>query len=655
MDTNLKILLVEDAGVMRKLEGKALKSLGFTDITEAENGQDAITKMEAGLQPDLIISDWNMPEKDGYELLVWVRSQEQFKATPFMMATGRGEKKEVAKATEAGVNSFIAKPFNAEELRLKIEEALGLSVEEEVADREEERHTESGKVKLKLAHIQITDHLALGVLKHLIASGELKPKHFELETTCMPSWNPVAEALEKKTVDGAFILAPLAMDIFGYGADIRLVLFAHKNGSIFVRNKKGVYEEPFSNFFTDKSFLIPHVLSIHNMLAHMFFSNIGLRPGFSGEGDINLNLEVLAPIKMPESLGESESNSGYLVAEPLGTKAIANGLAELQFLSSELWENHPCCVVTMQKHLIEKYPDAVSEFTEMLVQAGKYIEQKPALSAEIAVKFLDPEGKLGLKVPILKNVLTDPKGITFHDLWPMKDDLKRIQEYMVEEMKIGSKIDVDEFVDLQFAEKAIPEDKRSVASTNLKDPVVIANEILNRSKKASKADAEKALLNKEGKYLLFDLNDQHFGLDILRIIEISKITQIRSIPEAPAFVKGVINFRGHIVPVINPKNLFGMSETEQSTDKKKQAFTIILESHYNNDHLLVGLAVDSVTEILNIKATDIEEAPSYLMNEEANYILALAKLNGNVKILVDIDKILDKRIRQVVGQMYDSD
>ena len=278
VDKNIKILLVEDAGVMRKMEIKTLNSLDFNNVSEAENGKDAIELLIKNPAFELIISDWNMPVKDGFELLNWVRSNENTRNIPFLMATGRGEKKEVEKATEAGVSSFISKPFNKDELFEKINEAFGVKseVQEQKPLTQQTRISSSGKVRIKAVHIQITDHLTLGILKNLIRKNEVTPKHFELETECMPSWNTVAKALENKTADAAFILAPLAMDLYNYGVPLRLILFAHKNGSICVKNKTGD-DVSGPEFFKNKSFYIPHTMSIHNMLGHIYFNNIGLK------------------------------------------------------------------------------------------------------------------------------------------------------------------------------------------------------------------------------------------------------------------------------------------------------------------------------------------------------------------------------------------
>ena len=169
-----------------------------------------------------------------------------------------------------------------------------------------------------------------------------------------------------------------------------------------------------------------------------------------------------------------------MVAEPLGTKAIAGGIADLQFLTSELWEGHPCCVFAVEEELVNEHADAMQELTEMLVYAGKFIDQKPALAAEIAVTFLDPDRSLGLKVPLLKNVLTEPKGIKTGDLYPVKADLDRIQKYMHHEMGIGNIVDLDKFVDLRFADKSCPPSAKRIVSKLDDNMVEKSNYLLTR-------------------------------------------------------------------------------------------------------------------------------------------------------------------------------
>ncbi|NLT51621.1 MAG: response regulator [Ignavibacteria bacterium] len=643
LDLNVKILLVEDAPVMRKMEQKVLNSLGLNNIIEADNGLNAIEKLNSDSSIGLIISDWNMPDMDGYDLLLWVRKNARNKKIPFLMATGRGEKKEVAKAEDAGVSSFISKPFNAEELKIKIEEALGIRKSEkaDLFERPQIIELPNGKIKLRMAHIQITDHLVLGVLKHLIENNEFKPKHFELETQCMSSWNPVAEALEKGTVEGACVLAPIAMDLFSYNVPLKLILYAHKNGSIAVRNKAGKeYKEPYPDFFKGKSFYIPHTLSIHNMLAHIFFKGIGLEPGYAGKAGSDLNFEVVPPVKMPEFLNGNEESCGYLVAEPLGTKAIAAGIAEQQFLSAELWPDHPCCVVTLQDELVKKYPDAVYELTELIVKSGKFISDKPGMAAQIAVDFLDPQKTLGLKVPLLKNVLTEPLGIKTNDLYPLKEDLDRIQKYMHYEMGVGNLIDINEFVDLRFADKVCGNpSKNSHSAEALKNSAETAKKLLNKISNSEKNTSSKTLLNMEGKYLTFNLNNQEFGIDILKIVEIIRLIPITRVPNADKSVKGVINLRGKVIPVIDVRKILDMVSAEY----QKQSRIIVIDTKMGDYSEQLGILVDSVSEVKDIKASDIQEAPKLSETEDISYIMAIAKAENCNQILLDLEKLLFRK------------
>ncbi len=638
-NTDIKILLVEDAAVMRKMEKKVLAALNYNNIVEAEDGNAAI-EILAETEIDLIISDWNMPNKNGYELLVWVREQEKFKDLPFLMATGRGERKEMDKAEEAGVSSFIAKPFNAAELGKKIDVALGIEGADEV-DQENIRSHEvdkTGKVGLKIAHIQITDHLVVGVLKYLIKKGEITPKHFTLETECMSSWNPVAQALEDHTVDAACILAPLSMDLANAGVPIKLISYAHKNGSIFVRNKKGNYSEPYQNFFKGKSFYIPHFLSIHHMLSHLFFTGIGLNPGMpSGSNATDINFEVVPPIQMPELLSKNQDSAGYMVAEPLGTKAIAAGVAEQQLLSSQLWEDHPCCVIVMRNEFIENFPEAAFEFVKYLVQAGNLIDKQPGLAAEIGVDFLDPDKKLGLKVPILKNVLTEPLGIKTNDLFPVKEDLDKMQHYMCDCMNVGSIIDVDAFVDARFAKKACGVDESNKKSTfDVEQAKEKALQILNSGRAKSEDDEKKTLLNSEGKYLTFSLGEQPFGIEILAVREIIKLRALNKFPGSPDYVEGVITLRDEVIPIVNLKKKLGFSEKSYG-DK---SVIIVLEVRQNRKTIPAGILVDAVHNVTDISANQMEEAPDYTVIEKTDYILAMVKSQGKITMLLDIESVI---------------
>ncbi|MBU0993523.1 MAG: ABC transporter substrate-binding protein [Proteobacteria bacterium] len=455
MSLNMKmnILIVDDSGTMRMMFKQYMTKAGFENFVMAVDGEDAIQKLSEN-QIDLIISDWNMPNMDGLELLKWVRQDEKCKNIPFLMATAQGDKaqQELVK-TEKG-NGHIAKPFDSDQIKKKIEEIFGIK---QASDEETvERKFVNGKVVMRIGHIQITDHLALGVLKHKIQTGEITPKYFELETMRMPGWNPIQDHLEKGNIDGAFVLAPIAMDLFAFDVPIKLVMLAHKNGSGFVRSMnydKTVYDS-LKSFYKYKVVDIPHKMSVHNMLAYKFLKDLGLKPGVPGKKAIDVRFEVVPPIKMPSIMKENEDVAGFMVAEPICTNAIAKGIGQMEFASSSLWDNHPCCVAAFREEFINEYTDAVYEFSSLIVEAGKMISEDKEKASEIAVNFLDPEKTIGLTTAVLYKVLSEPKGIRMDDLYPVLEDLDKIQRYMHDEMGIGKIIDLEKFVDLRFAKEA---------------------------------------------------------------------------------------------------------------------------------------------------------------------------------------------------------
>lgn len=118
-DQNMKILVVDDAATMRQIVRKSLGELGLHNVTEAIDGHDALTKLEAG-QFNFIISDWNMPNMMGLDFLKAVRAKEQTKAIPFLMVTAEAKRENVLAAAKAGVSQYIVKPFTLEALEEKL-------------------------------------------------------------------------------------------------------------------------------------------------------------------------------------------------------------------------------------------------------------------------------------------------------------------------------------------------------------------------------------------------------------------------------------------------------------------------------------------------------------------------------------------------------
>ncbi|MBA3614016.1 MAG: chemotaxis response regulator CheY [Nitrospirales bacterium] len=120
IDTGMKVLVVDDMSTMRRIVKNVLRQIGFSDIMEAENGQDALTKLKAG-GFGLVVSDWNMPVMQGIELLRAVRADAELKTLPFLMVTAEAQKENLIEAVQAGVSNYVVKPFTAEVLQGKLE------------------------------------------------------------------------------------------------------------------------------------------------------------------------------------------------------------------------------------------------------------------------------------------------------------------------------------------------------------------------------------------------------------------------------------------------------------------------------------------------------------------------------------------------------
>ena len=149
--------------------------------------------------------------------------------------------------------------------------------------------------------------------------------------------------------------------------------------------------------------------------------------------------------------------------------------------------------------------------------------------------------------------------------------------------------------------------------------------------------AVRAMADKEGKYLTFTLANEEYGIGILKIKEIIGMMPITTVPRTPEFVKGVINLRGKVIPVMDLRLRFGM----EAMDYNDRTCIIVVEIESQARTVQIGAVVDSVSEVLNVGGNDIEETPSFGAKLDTEYILGMAKMEGGVKILLDIDKVLN--------------
>jgi len=154
---------------------------------------------------------------------------------------------------------------------------------------------------------------------------------------------------------------------------------------------------------------------------------------------------------------------------------------------------------------------------------------------------------------------------------------------------------------------------------------------------------------RSGKYLTFCLGSEEFAIQVLRVREIMGVLEINAVPQTTEFVKGVINLRGKVIPVVDLRLKFGLAELEHT--QRTCIIVVQIEAGQNETaervrgeggsrHLQIGIIVDAVSEVLTLQASDIENTPDFGSGLAIPYLLGMAKVKGKVKILLDINRVL---------------
>lgn len=139
-----------------------------------------------------------------------------------------------------------------------------------------------------------------------------------------------------------------------------------------------------------------------------------------------------------------------------------------------------------------------------------------------------------------------------------------------------------------------------------------------------------------GKYLTFALDKEEFAIEILKVNQIIRFQEITSIPRTPSFVRGVINLRGMIIPIIDLRSKFSMSE---HTDTERTCI-VVIQLEQEGINVNMGIVIDEVREVLEIPANDIEPPPEFGINIGTDFIMGIAKTGKNVKMMLDIASVL---------------
>lgn len=298
---------------------------------------------------------------------------------------------------------------------------------------------EKEKPTLKVGYLPIT-HAALPLIVHAQTEGRLE--HFTLDMVRFSNWAEMAETIQSGEIDaGGSILNTLAIKIASRGVPFNAVLMAVRDGSVLIVREdiKGVNE------LRGKTVAIPSRFSPHYILLHKYLTDHGLEPG------ADVKTVDMAPPDMVSALAAGVID-GYIVAEPFGVMAEELDIGRVLVLSKDI--EIPCsrsneCVIAIRGEFIDKYPEAVQEFVDKLIQAGIWAEENPLEAAKLIARYLGQEPET------IRRALNDPEGRTrFADLYPREEELAAFQDYMLKIGLMENGIDIEEFVDERFAEKA---------------------------------------------------------------------------------------------------------------------------------------------------------------------------------------------------------
>lgn len=153
---------------------------------------------------------------------------------------------------------------------------------------------------------------------------------------------------------------------------------------------------------------------------------------------------------------------------------------------------------------------------------------------------------------------------------------------------------------------------------------------------AAEVQEGQGMLELAGKYLTFKLAGEEYGLEILKVKEIIGLMPITDVPRMPSYVRGVINLRGKVIPVVDLRTKFAMASTEDTDE----TCIIVVDVAENEQSTQTGILVDTVSEVLDISGDQIEEAPSFGTAVDTDFIMGMGKIGQDVKILLDVVKVL---------------
>ena len=291
--------------------------------------------------------------------------------------------------------------------------------------------TEKEKPVLKIGYLPITHSLPLVVADKLNAG---KYKNFTLELVKFTSWPELTEALNSGKIDGAMTMLELALASAERGMPGEILTLSHRNGDNITVSKE-------INSITElkgKNVAIPHRMSGHNILLYQALKDNGMTLE-------DVEWIEMPPPDMPAALARGDIK-GYVVAEPFGAKAILDGYGKELLKAQEIIPNWICCGLVINPQFKNKNSQVVQEFVTSLVEAGNYITKNQAKATAIAQDYMKIDAKVWEK--------SFEWGISFADLHPKKEEVEKLQNYLLELKLMKKAVNIDSLVDESFVKAA---------------------------------------------------------------------------------------------------------------------------------------------------------------------------------------------------------
>lgn len=293
------------------------------------------------------------------------------------------------------------------------------------------------KLQLKVGYLPILDHLTLLVSHHqdndTFEQVEIQPKLFK-------AWREMVGALKAGVIDVAFILSPLAMDLFNQGLDIKTILLAHRDGSA-ITVKTGLPIHSAADL-KGKAIAIPDRKATHTALLNHYLRESGITLK-------DVKTKVIAPLNMIKAmrLGRIEA---FIVAEPFGAKAQDEGVGKILILTKDIINHHVECIVVVNQKLINTHRDAIQEWVDSLIRVGKWIDQDKLEKgskqvARITSKTYYPHSE----ATVIRGLQNPSHRISFSDLNPKREDFQTIMAISIEAGLI-KKVNLEAFIDDSF-------------------------------------------------------------------------------------------------------------------------------------------------------------------------------------------------------------